>query len=851
MLVVNRELPAPRDVASPNLGLYGFVSKGRFIETVAVGLLYYGAARIGLAMHLPGTNASAVWPPSGIAIAATLLLGRHIWPAIAAGAFFANLLTLPQTPGGFVAAALIAVGNAAAQIVALAIIQRACPSGNPFERARDSLWFVAASAIAALIAAANGATVLRMTSMLAPEIYKSALLTWWVGDMAGMVILGPALHAWGRDPRLRLGRDRAVEFGILVVLMLVVVRYLFVGASELQLAPFRPHLPLLLWAAFRFGQRETSTLAAIASVEAVFYTWSAMQTADTPATASVMATLFGGFYAMPFDWLRSLQLFLCGNSVVAILVAAAVAERDESQRAVRDSERRYRRIFHSSAVSLWEEDFTAVGEAIDSVRAEGVQDLESYCRQHPEFVDRCIQLVRIVDVNDASLQLFGARNKSELLAGLQTIFQPQTRDVFAGQLVAISRGQPRFEAEAVLRTVDGERRDSLVSVALPPSGGSLEGVLVSVTDITSRKRAEQALQDSEHRFRTIFEQAAVGVALIQTSTGRFLRINQRYCDIVGYSVQEMTALTFHSITHPDDLPRDLHHMQRLIAGETTQFAMEKRYRRRDGSIVWVNLTVSSTWNRGQRADHHIAVVEDITTRKQAETALRSWNQTLEARVEERTLQLRESLEEKETLLREIHHRVKNNLAVVSSLLYLAAARSDDGRAAHVLRESQDRVRSMALVHEELYRSGNLGAISFSDYVSRLLHYVLQSYGGGSPRIRTRLEIREVQLDADSAVPCGLILTELFTNALKHAFPDGRSGTIAVTLQNSDDGCHRLLVSDDGVGIAPGVEIDTAPTLGWRLVRSLTRQLDGTFTIRRTASGTEAALLFPAKTIQVS
>ena len=158
---------------------------------------------------------------------------------------------------------------------------------------------------------------------------------------------------------------------------------------------------------------------------------------------------------------------------------------------------------------------------------------------------------------------------------------------------------------------------------------------------------------------------------------------------------------------------------------------------------------------------------------------------------------------------------------------------------------------MALVHEELYRSGNLGAIGFSDYVSRLLHYVLQSYGGGSPRIRTRLEIREVQLDADSAVPCGLILTELFTNALKHAFPDGRSGTIAVTLQNSDDGCHRLLVSDDGVGIAPGVEIDTAPTLGWRLVRSLTRQLDGTFTIRRTASGTEAALLFPAKTIQVS
>ena len=144
----------------------------------------------------------------------------------------------------------------------------------------------------------------------------------------------------------------------------------------------------------------------------------------------------------------------------------------------------------------------------------------------------------------------------------------------------------------------------------------------TVTDITKRKQVEAALRESEERFRAIFEQAAVGVAQIDTSTGRFIRVNQKYGDIVGLEPEELTATTFMAITHPADLQADLDNMQRLRQGLIRQFSLEKRYMRRDGSLVWVNLTVSPLWESGQPPNYHIAVVEDISERQQAEATLR-------------------------------------------------------------------------------------------------------------------------------------------------------------------------------------------------------------------------------------
>jgi two-component sensor histidine kinase len=308
-------------------------------------------------------------------------------------------------------------------------------------------------------------------------------------------------------------------------------------------------------------------------------------------------------------------------------------------------------------------------------------------------------------------------------------------------------------------------------------------------------------------------------------------------------------------------------MKRLTAGEVDQFAMEKRYCRKDGSTLWVNLTVSPTWKDGQRPRSHIAIVEDITRRKQAEQRLVHVNQTLEERVRDRTAQLvtingelegevrqrqrievelRQSLEEKDTLLREIHHRVKNNLAVVSSLFYLESTRLADAHTIGVLTDARHRVRSMAMVHEELYRSRNLDGIEAPAYLQSLTEYLLRSHPIASTRVAVATDIDMLRLNADAAIPCGLILTELLTNCFKHAFPSDRTGTITVTFRPQGDDRVILAVSDDGGGIAPGTSIDNGSSLGLRLVRSLARQLDGTFAIESRQCGTEARVTFPAK-----
>lgn len=211
--------------------------------------------------------------------------------------------------------------------------------------------------------------------------------------------------------------------------------------------------------------------------------------------------------------------------------------------------------------------------------------------------------------------------------------------------------------------------------------------------------------------------------------------------------------------------------------------------------------------------------------------------------EQRTAELRASEERKDALLQEVHHRVKNNLAVICSLFYLESIHSRDEETAEIFQDMQNRVHSMALVHESLYGAENLARIDFAEYARNLAEDILASHGNPTVPVRLKTELEPVTMSADLAVPCGLILNELVSNAFKHGFPEGTEGEIKLTLHSDAGGRYTLCVQDSGVGIPAGLDFKTSQSLGLKLVRLLTQQIRGSFELVRSDPGTVAHLQF--------
>ena len=217
-----------------------------------------------------------------------------------------------------------------------------------------------------------------------------------------------------------------------------------------------------------------------------------------------------------------------------------------------------------------------------------------------------------------------------------------------------------------------------------------------------------------------------------------------------------------------------------------------------------------------------------------------WHELTErVRAEE---QVRASLREKEVMLKEIHHRVKNNLQIVSALLDLQSGHTADAGALEMFQESRGRVRSMALIHERLYRSQDMARVDFSEYVRQLADDLYHTYKVSDDDIRLVVDVDVPPLPIDLAIPCGLLLNELMSNCFKHAFPDGTAGTIRVSFARAG-GDHLLSVADDGVGFPPGTDFRDTPSFGMQLVNTLADQLGGELELT-TGPGTTFAVRFP-------
>ncbi|MCX5850821.1 MAG: PAS domain S-box protein [Deltaproteobacteria bacterium] len=372
---------------------------------------------------------------------------------------------------------------------------------------------------------------------------------------------------------------------------------------------------------------------------------------------------------------------------------------------------------------------------------------------------------------------------------------------------------------------DGARKILEFSASLARNAAGVPvGFRGLARDVTERKKSEEALKESEERYRHLVEQAPAGIYEFDFVNGRFITFNDVILEYTGYEREEMAAMNLADLMTEESLKAYGERMEKLMRGEPVDDSVEYGIRKKDGTVIWVLLNARYIYEEGTLRSAHV-VAHDITERKHMEE------------------KIKQSLREKEILLQEIHHRIKNNLQIVSSMLSLQSQQLTDLKALELFKDSETRIKSMALIHEKLYLSTDLSHIDFSGYVESLTNRLFQIYNISISQIVPVLEIEPASFSIETAIPCGLIVNELVSNALKYGFPDGRKGTVTVALHvDREAGAYVLTVADTGIGLPAHIHLETVETLGLQLVHDLTHQIDGTVTIER-AGGTKFQIHF--------
>lgn len=349
------------------------------------------------------------------------------------------------------------------------------------------------------------------------------------------------------------------------------------------------------------------------------------------------------------------------------------------------------------------------------------------------------------------------------------------------------------------------------------------GIIGTIMDITKRTRAESALHESEDMFRSLSQIAPVGIFLLD-HRGNFFFVNDQWCRIMDIPPGETVGMSWLTAIHPDDRKTVKEEWQSFLA-RGDEITTEQRLLHRDGTTGWILVRAIARRNGVGLASGYIGTIVDITERKKYEETLKA------------------SLDEKSILIMEIHHRVKNNLQIISGLIRLQSRQITNQQALDALRECETRVITMALVHESLYQSGNLANIRAQRHITNLANTLLMS-DERDIKVNLEVDVDDIPLDMNTAVPASLIINELVINSLKYAFRGRGSGTIRIGLHKMEDGCLELVVADDGVGIPPELDITRITSLGLKLVTRLVQdQLRGTLSLY-SDNGTAFVMRFP-------
>lgn len=428
---------------------------------------------------------------------------------------------------------------------------------------------------------------------------------------------------------------------------------------------------------------------------------------------------------------------------------------------------------------------------------------------------------RILSINAAARSMIGLPDKMLHEACLTDLIPESDRPAYERIREALIRGEANHEqAECrLVRLNDSPLFAMLTAFAL--GGEDIEGtnLIVIVQDVTARKRDEARKRASEEQWRALW--VNVPDHIMELDRGHTIILWNH--EGTGISPHPVVGRSFFDITPEKKAEAVRKILER--AWETGNIANYEIRRRSGGRTKWWACRVIPVVEHG-RAVRMLHISSDITAVKQTESVRARIHRRLEERVEARTAELRSALQEKEILLREVHHRVKNNLQIISSLLRLQSRRVGDSATVNVFVESQRRVESMAKIHEYLYRSDHFRRIDFTAYLRDLGNQLVQAYGRAEPKVRLEIQGGSVDLSVDEAIPCGLIFSEALSNSLKHAFADGQQGVIGVSFHRPNPGFLAMLIRDNGRGFPPDFDSEASASLGLKLIRQLTDQLGG-------------------------
>ncbi|EMM93881.1 MASE1 domain protein [Leptospira interrogans serovar Zanoni str. LT2156] len=688
----------------------------RFKEIVKIcgiifisGMIYYVLALIGRKTAIYPSYAAAIWPASGAALGFTLLFGNYAVLGVFLASVLFNFGTDVLSGDNLYLNFLISFFSAFQSYVGKTVLTRKIPGYKISDRTQFVFLFIFLEAIVCVINATGSVASMYFLGEIDLSSIRQSWLTWWVGEILGVYVGAPFILFWFRGP-YKLFRWK--EFFESAILLFLIV-FFSLTSFDLTTSVFFFNyslgyvlVPLILWSAFRLGERASSLAVFLSSIIAIFGSIPTRFNAESIGESSILLQFFIAVLSITSLLVVSMvnerkevedQLRISHQSLEEKveerthellrsneILREEIQEKNEARAALEKSQTRYMGLFEHLPVAIIEADYSELKRVLDCLPSDIQGDIFSdYIETRPDFVRHCFNSIQVVGVNQETVNLLRVGSIDEVYKGWRFFFSQDNFKVFKRVLRKIREKSYFYEVEVGFRVKDNTRLDIKIRWSVPPGfESSLSSVIVTLLDFTEIKSAERKLQLS--------------------------------------------------------------------------------------------------------------------------------------------------LNEKEVMLKEIHHRVKNNLQVISSLLSMQSDYVQDKQSLSVFIESQNRLRTMSMIHEELYQSENLGKIQYSVYIEKLLNQLFQVYGKSDSVVLVTL-LEPLDITVNRAIPIGLIINELVSNSLKYAFPEGRSipnkPELRVSFSKSGENLE-MRVEDNGIGMPFGFDLKDSNSLGLKLVNILVRQLGG-------------------------